>query len=483
MISLLIAFPAINIVISLFYKNNTKIMDKALILFSILTSIVSCMLISHYSLGTNSKFILPLEIQGLSYGIGILDISSLAFVTLISLLYPIAIMYSISYFRNDTKKLSKYTFTCINAAILASILLGLSLNLLTSLVIYETITLITLPLIIYPLSHKSREAGKYYLLFLVGCSIALLIPGVTFIYFNTKTLMFTANGIEGISALPKNTVTILLFMLIFGIAKSGTFPFNKWLPSAMIAPAPVSAIIHAVVVVKSGLFMLIRVVYNVFGTELLNESIPKILNTNLLSWLAIVSIISSAMKAIKTSQLKKRLAYSTISQAGYVVLMVSVFSTNGMSSAMIQLISHSIAKIGLFYAAGVIYLVNGNYDINGIGKMSHKAPMLTTLIVLACLSIIGVPPTVGFYSKYSMLSTVMQSKNYMILGSIIISTLLSTWYMIEIINQVLFGNRKNTCMVVLSNNIRISICALAVMIVSAPIVIEKVYCIKYIIKG
>lgn len=285
---------------------------------------------------------------------------------------------------------------------------------------YELLTLATYPLVIQSFSEAAKKAGKLYLLTLLGTSSLFLMIALIYLDHNFASLEFREGGILGSAT--KKDIFILLICFVFGFSKTAIFPFYKWLPKAMVAPIPVSALLHAVAVVKSGIFALIKVFIFIFGYDLL----LKIRNYEpiLLNWLTILacfSILFAGFKACRQKSLKKILAYSTISQLSYMILALSFASKQVIEGSFILLLAHSLAKITLFFLAGIIYVSTHKIYYKDMKAIFRKMPLVVTLFILASASIIGIPWTPGYIAFDKILGAI-DCRNF--IGSLAISTVI-----------------------------------------------------------
>ena len=325
----------------------------------------------------------------------------LVFAGVASVLWLATIIYSIGYLEKTHDKHQTRFFVLLSVSI--SFVLGLCFaeNLLVMLIFYELITISTLPLVMHKHNEETQKAGAKYLAYLMGSSLALLTPAVAITYYLTGSLSFAKGGLS-FDTMPDWQKILLLLAFVYGFAKAALMPFHKWLPEAMVAPTPVSALLHAVAVVKAGVFCIAKVIVLVFGFNFVSPQI--------LQYLAAISLITASIIAITKTNLKARLAYSTISQLSYIILACSIFSSAGISSAMLQLASHSFAKITLFFVAGIVISCAGASDIKSLSGLGRKFPLAFICFTVASLSLIGVSGLAGYYSKHAIIEA-MQSAN------------------------------------------------------------------------
>ena len=319
-------------------------------------------------------------------------------------------------------------------AIHAALAIAWSGNLLVLFIFYEILTFSTFPLVGHKQNAESQAAGRVYLSILVGTSLMLFLPAIFWIWFQTGTLDFRSGGIlEG--KFPTEYLSFLVALLVFGIGKAAIMPIHRWLPAAMVAPTPVSALLHAVAVVKAGVFSFLVVVVYIIGPEYLFESKAS----DWLIWLASFTILASSIIAITKDDLKARLAYSTISQLSYIILGAALATTFAIKGASFHIITHAIGKITLFFCAGAIYVTAHVKKISQLNGLGYKTPLIFFAYTLGALSIIGVPPFVGSWSNFYLILGSLEA-DYLFVAIILgISSLLNIYYLLE---PVFVGFRK-----------------------------------------
>jgi multicomponent Na+:H+ antiporter subunit D len=249
----------------------------------------------------------------------------------------------------------------------------------------------------------------------------------------TGTLDFTTGGILS-GKISGAALGILLFLYMYGIGKAALMPMHRWLPAAMVAPTPVSALLHAVAVVKAGVFTVVKVLIYIFGIDFLAEH----LSFNWLLYVAGFTIIAASIIAMRQDNLKARLAYSTISQLSYVILGAAILAPLSVLGAILHIASHAIAKITLFFAAGSIYTASKKTNISQLNGIGRRMPWTMTAFAIGALSMVGVPPLAGFISKWYMLLGALQVEQMFAVAVIVVSTLLNAGYFVPIIYRAFF---------------------------------------------
>ena len=361
------------------------------------------------------------------------DALGMLFALVASLLWIVTSAYSIGYMRGLNEHSQTRYFCFFALALSATIGVAFSANLLTLYLFYEMLSLATYPLVTHHQDREARSSGRKYLLYIVGTSIGLVLPAMLICYHLTGTLEFNSGGFMSGAASPTATA-LLVFMFIFGFAKAGIMPFHSWLPAAMVAPTPVSALLHAVAVVKVGVFSIARVLTGVFGINLLSSAH---LGT-IICYVAAFTVITASLIAISQDGLKRRLAFSTIGQLSYIVLGVALLSPRGMSGGLVHIAMHAFGKITLFFCAGAIFVATGEKYISRMVGIGRRMPLTMTAFFIGSLSVIGLPPTGGFFSKWNLVLGTLESGQIVMLIVLLVSSLLNAAYFLPIVYNAFF---------------------------------------------
>jgi multicomponent Na+:H+ antiporter subunit D len=287
-------------------------------------------------------------------------------------------------------------------------------------------------------THKGTpeavKAGRTYLILLIGSSTVLLLPAIIATGVLAGTLDFRPGGIlDGKAA--NGMLGLLLTLYLFGIGKAAVMPFHFWLPAAMVAPTPVSALLHAVAVVKAGVFTVLKVIVMIFGVDVLARAATGL-------WLegaAGATVILASLVALRQDNLKKRLAYSTVSQLSYVILGAAILTPVSLIGAAMHIAGHAVAKITLFFAAGSIYTAAHKTEISELDGIGWKMPWTMTAFAIGALGMIGVPLTSGFLGKWFMLQGGVETAQWLPVGVIVASTVLNAAYFLPIVFRAFFG--------------------------------------------
>jgi multicomponent Na+:H+ antiporter subunit D len=376
--------------------------------------------------GVPQLFVLEM-LPGIAFGFRVEPLGML-FALVASGLWIVNSVYSIGYMRGNDELHQTRFYVCFALALAATMGIALSANLLTLFLFYEMLTLVTWPLVTHHGDAEARRGGRLYLGFLVGTSIALLLPAIIATWALAGTLEFTPGGILRGKA-SGSVIGGLLALYMFGIGKAALMPFHRWLPAAMVAPTPVSALLHAVAVVKAGVFTVVKVVVYVFGVE----TLAGIRAADWLPAVAGFTIVAASIVALRSDNLKRRLAYSTVSQLSYVVLAAALLTPLSVAGAVFHIAAHAVGKITLFFAAGAIYTAAHKTEVSQLDGIGRRMPWTMGAFTIGALSLIGIPPLAGFLSKWMMFQGAAQAGNGMALAVLALSTLLNAAYFLPIV--------------------------------------------------
>ncbi|MFT5115192.1 MAG: multicomponent Na+:H+ antiporter subunit D [Parasphingorhabdus sp.] len=356
------------------------------------------------------------------------------FAALASGLWIVNSIYSIGYMRGNGESNQTRFYVFFALSIFATLGIAFSDNLFTLFLFYEILTLSTFPLVSHKGDEKTVKSARIYLGILLTTSIGLFLPAIIWTYVVAGTGDFTPGGIlEG--NLEGPALGLLLGLFVFGIGKAAIMPVHRWLPAAMVAPTPVSALLHAVAVVKAGVFTILKIIIYIFGVEHLFAE-PS---SGWLLYAAAFTVIVASLVALRQTNIKRLLAYSTVAQLSYVVMAAAILKPLAEIGASIHMVAHAFGKITLFFAAGAIYIAAKKtevWQLNGIGR---RMPWTMAAFTIGALSMIGVPPTGGFVSKWFILAGAFQADNYVAIATIIASTVLNAAYFLPIIFAVWFS--------------------------------------------
>ena len=365
------------------------------------------------------------------------DALSMVFAVSASFLWMITVFYSAGYMRGLEEHAQTRFNTCFALALFGAMGTAFSDNLLTLYLFYEIVSICTYPLVAHHQDQESYEGGKKYIAYLTATAKGLVLPAMVVIYVLSGNLDFANNIHTGI--LPANVhhglIAVLYACCILGFAKNGVMPFHNWLPSAMVAPTPVSALLHAVAVVKVGVFSTVRVMLYVFGVDLmhaLNLGMPT-------AYFVSFTILVGSIIALSKDNLKARLAYSTVSQLSYIILGVALLTPAGIEGGLIHIANHAFSKITLFFCAGAIYVATHKKNISEMSGLGRAMPLTFGAFALASLSMIGAPPVAGFVTKWYLVNGAWDAGSVGIILVLLASTLLNAAYFAPVVYQGFFG--------------------------------------------
>lgn len=356
-----------------------------------------------------------------------LDDLGKVFSAVIALLWPITLLYALNYMKDAANQTSFFSFFQMSYGVTLGI--AMSANLLTMYIFYELMTLSTLPLVLHGGSAKSVKAGLKYLYYSLGGSAFAFIGLVYLVYFGSGTDFLPGGLFAGVGSQHTTQLQLGYLLCFFGFGvKAAIFPLHGWLPTAAVAPTPVTALLHAVAVVKSGVFAIIRVTYFSFGISVLAGSYAQYIP---LALSAFTIVFGSAM-ALKERHLKRRLAYSTVSNLSYILFGALLMSAQGLYAALMHLVFHALMKITLFLAVGVFNRRAHAYYVEDVRGIAKALPVLAVVFVIGSLSMTSIPPLIGFVSKWSLAGAAVLSGGLLPLvgvGALLVSAVLTGMYL------------------------------------------------------
>ncbi len=342
-------------------------------------------------------------------------------------------VYAIGYMRGHGESNQTRFYTCFAIAIAAAQGIALARNVFTLFLFYEVLTFSTYPLVTHHGDEKARRAGRVYLGILLTTSIGFLLLATIWTWQLAGTLEFTPGGILAGHASP-TLVGVLLGLFAFGSGKAALMPLHRWLPAAMVAPTPVSALLHAVAVVKAGVFTITKIVVYVFGLDLLRDTGANIW----LGYVAAFTLLTASLVAMTKDNLKERLAYSTISQLAYVVLGAALANVWSVIGAAMHVAMHAMGKITLFFCAGAIYVKTHKTQVSQLDGLGRQMPLTMLAFGVGAVSVIGLPPLGGAWSKWFLALGAAESHHLVLLAALMISSLLNIAYLMPIAIRAFF---------------------------------------------
>lgn len=439
LIQLCILIPTLTTIGIVLARHNPNLRES----ITVIAGISVFILVLKLYLGFEEADTRPIEwievFPGLSISFSIEPLG-LLFALIAGFLWPVTTVYAIGYMRGHHEKNQTRFYLCFAIAISAVMGIAFADNLFTLFIFYEVLTISTYPLVTHAGTEKARRGGRTYLGILMSTSIGFLLLAVIMTWDLAGTLDFQRGGI-----LPEDVnlgvASVLLVLFMFGIGKAALMPFHRWLPAAMVAPTPVSALLHAVAVVKAGVFSVLKIVVFIFGLDLMNE----LATTQWLLYLAAASVLLASLVAMRKDNLKARLAYSTVGQLGYITVGALLATQAGITGGAMHIAAHAFGKITLFFCAGAILVALHKSEINDMRGIGKAMPLTMLAFFIASLGIIGLPPTGGTWSKWWLLSATFDADQMIVMVVLMISSLLNIAYLLPIPYHAFFpGNGQGT---------------------------------------
>ena len=377
--------------------------------------------------------VLAEPIPGLSLAVSAEPLGVL-FGLIASFLWIVTTVYSIGYMRGHGEAHQTRFYTFFAVAMGCTMGVAFADNLFTLFVFYEVLTLSTYPLVTHAGTQEARQGGRTYLGILMATSMGFLLLAVVWTWKLTGNVSFTSGGILGGAASPL-VIGVLVALYVFGIGKAALMPFHRWLPAAMVAPTPVSALLHAVAVVKAGVFAILKITVYIFGLDLLRDTGV----TDWLLWVAAFTILVASVIALRQDNLKARLAYSTISQLSYIVMGALLVNSTALAGSTLHLATHAFGKITLFFCAGAILVASHKTKVSQLDGLGRQMPWTMGAFFLASLSIVGLPPMGGMWGKWYLALGAIDAGYVVLVGVLMVSTLLNIAYLIPVPIRAFLG--------------------------------------------
>ena len=398
-----------------------------------LFALVAAVILPEVHAGGRPRIDLVEVVPGLSLAFEVEPLG-MVFALVASGLWIVTSLFAIGYMRGHHEENQTRFFVCFAFAIAGALGVAFAANVFTLFVFYEAITLSTYPLVTHHGTEKAKQAGRIYLGILMGTSIAFFLLALVWTYYLTGTTEFRPGGILTGKA-DSTTLMLLLGLYAFGTGKAALMPFHRWLPAAMVAPTPVSALLHAVAVVKAGVFTVMKILVYIFGIDLLAETGASIW----LTWVAAFTLMSASIVALTRDNLKARLAYSTISQLSYIVLGAALAHSWGVIGGSLHIVMHAMGKITLFFCAGAIYVIAHKTEISQMDGLGRRMPWTFGAFLVGSLSVIGVPPLGGSWSKWYLVLGAAEAGHQIMIAVLMASSLLSIGYLMPVVGRGFFA--------------------------------------------
>ncbi len=386
------------------------------------------MLVMQVAGGARPELVLGEAAPGLLFAFKVEPLGAL-FAVVASGLWIVNSFYSIGYMRGNRERNQTRFYICFAVAIFGAMGVAMAGNLFTLFVFYEILTLSTYPLVTHKGDAAAQRGGRIYLLTLLATSIGLFLAAIMWTWaLAGNSLAFVDGGLLAGANISPAVASALLVLFAFGVGKAGLMPVHFWLPNAMVAPTPVSAFLHAVAVVKAGVFTILKISMYIFGADLLASTPAR----EFILWTACFTIIVASLVAMTKDNLKARLAYSTVAQLAYVTAGAMLANQAGFLGGGLQIAAHAAGKMTLFMCAGAIYVATGMTNISDMRGLGRKMPIVFIAFFVAALSIIGIPPLAGGWPKYELMQGAINGGEPFVLAVLIGSSLLNIIYLLPI---------------------------------------------------
>lgn len=397
----------------------TAALIKAVTVYSMVPAVLA---------GTEIRLELFSIVRGVSLAFNV-DAAGMVFACVASTLWILTSFYSIGYMRGHGEENQTGYFASFAMCLSASMGICFAANLITFFIFFEILTVATYPLVVHYRDEEGTRSGRKYLAYTL-ISGQIFFASIIVVYVVAGTMDFRPGGFLTSEMLPMPWALVVFFMMVgAGIVKAGVMPLHSWLPSAMVAPTPVSALLHAVAVVKAGAFCTLRVVLYVFGPQLARECH----GSDILAWMAVFTIIVSSLIAMRKNNLKARLAFSTVGQLSYIVLGICILTPFSTAGALYHIVAHAFMKITLFMAAGAIFVTTHKKDLTEMVGLGRRMPVTMGAFTIASFGIAGFPFFVGFVSKANIIFGAVAMGKPVFVATLIASALLALAYLVPVI--------------------------------------------------
>jgi len=418
-------------------RNSANVREGVTLVTASLMAILVVVIANRFMAGETFSLTLAEPLPGVTIGFEI-EALGMLFALVAGLLWLVTSIYAIGYMRGHNEKNQTRFYAAFAIAISCTMGIAFSSNLFTLFLFYELLTLSTYPLVVHAGTPAAKRGGRIYLGILLGTSIGFFLLAILATWLITGSVDFQEGGILA-GKLDPAWGGLLFALFLFGIGKAAVMPFHRWLPAAMVAPTPVSALLHAVAVVKAGVFTLLKVTIYIFGSDfILSNDV-----TGGLIWVAAITILLASMIAMTKDNLKARLAYSTVSQLSYITLGAMLASQAALIGASMHIAMHAFAKITLFFAAGAIYVATHKTLVSELDGLGRAMPITFGAFLIGTLSIIGLPPLGGMWSKWYLGLGAVEAGQLLLLGVLMVSSLLNIAYLIPIPVRAFFNKPAN----------------------------------------
>ena len=432
-----IGLPLFGTLLILLNDRYPNIREAITLTTSVCLALIVYGLVPEVTSGGRPGFILAEIVPGLPIAFKVEPLGML-FAMVASGLWVVTTIYAIGYMRSHHEVQQTRFYACFAIAISSAMGIAFAGNMLTLFIFYEVLTISTYPLVTHSETKDAVKAGRTYLGILIGTSIAFLLLAIIWTWYLTGTLDFTPGGIlKGKADGP--ILGLLLFLYMYGIGKAALMPMHRWLPAAMVAPTPVSALLHAVAVVKAGVFTVLKVIVYIFGID----TLAGISQDDWLMYIAAFTVIAASCVALKKDNLKARLAYSTVSQLSYIILGAALASSLGIIGGGMHIAMHAFGKITLFFCAGAILVASHKTEVSEMDGLGRLMPITFLFFFIGSLSVIGLPPLGGSWSKWYLMLAAADAGQVIFIFVFMISSLLNIAYLMPLVARGFFSEAKD----------------------------------------
>lgn len=424
---LAIATSLIAAVLILYFHSRPNMRDATSIIAAILKFLIVISLAPLVLAGGTHDLTLFEVLPGVDFAFRV-DALGMVFASVSSMLWILAAIYSIGYMRNQNEHAQTRFFASFAVSLSAAIGGAFAANLFTLVIFYEILSLVTYPLVYHKENEESWAGSRRYIVYLVGASKSFLLAALALTYQVAGSLDFLPQGLLNGADASSYILTAIYFCYLVGFAKSAIMPFHAWLPAAMVAPTPVSALLHAVAVVKMGVFCVLRVIFHVMGIDLMSSLGLGIATAYIVSF----TIVTASIYALTRDDLKARLAYSTVSQLSYIILGAAMLTPLAMIGGIAHIAAHAFSKITLFFCAGSIYCASHRRNISDLAGIGRRLPWTMAAFFIGSLGMIGIPPTGGFISKWYLVTGAVEAREMVFLAVLLVSAILNAAYFLPV---------------------------------------------------
>ncbi|HVR28197.1 MAG TPA: proton-conducting transporter membrane subunit [Thermoanaerobaculia bacterium] len=428
-----VAVPAAAAALTLLFGDRPRLREGASFLAPIATCAVLASMVPEVLAGSEPATALITLAPGFRLGLTA-DAFGMLFALLASGLWVLTALYNVGYLRATRERHQTSYYACFALCVAAAVGIALAANLITLFIFYEVLTLATYPLVAHKRTPEAITAARKYLAYTLGAGQVLLLAIVATAVLAPGADLRPGGFLAGTASDPALWVLFVLFMIGCGV-KAALMPLHAWLPAAMVAPTPVSALLHAVAVVKAGTFACVRVVGWVFGVDLMRDLGADLV----LATAAAVTILVASVRALGESNLKRRLAYSTVGQLSYIVLGAGLGSAAALAGGMFHMAAHGLLKITLFFCAGSIYVRTGKTEIPALEGIGRTMPATMAAFTIGALGLTGMPALAGFVGKWQLGLGSLDAGHGVFVGVLVASGLLNAAYFLPIVHGAFFG--------------------------------------------